>query len=74
MEIYGVSKTGRIHRKVQEAVEAGYVGPKKKCRVCKRVLPVTEFSESTETRDGRLGKCHECERAYDQLKREAERW
>lgn len=68
MKIYGISKTGRIHREMQEAVEVGYIGPKKKCRVCKRVLPVAEFSETTETRDGRKPKCRECERAYERFK------
>lgn len=69
MKIYGASKTGRIYREVQEAVEVGYVGPKKKCRVCRRVLPVHEFGKSDITRDGYAPKCKECARAYEKIKR-----
>ena len=68
MKVYGVSKTGRIHREVQEAVEVGYIGPKKKCRVCSRVLPVHEFDKSGVTRDGYAAKCRECARAYEKIK------
>ena len=70
MKVYGVSKTGRIHREVQEAVEVGYIGPKKKCRVCSRTLPVTEFGSTIDTRDGYKAKCLECERAYEKMKME----
>lgn len=36
----------------------------KLCVKCEQVLPVTEFGPATNTKDGLIGRCYECDRAY----------
>lgn len=69
MKIYGVSKSGRIYREEQEAVEQ----PKqskpsepiipigmKVCSRCKEVLPILSFHSDSGSSDGRRSACREC--------------
>lgn len=42
-----------------------YRSDTKKCKTCKKVLPVTEFYTRDDTSDGLFSECKPCRRAYD---------
>ena len=60
MIIYGVSKSGRIHRNVQPEYVRGDEEETKECRACKRTLPVSEFLPDRRSSDGFSAMCEVC--------------
>lgn len=60
MIIYGVSKSGRIHRNVQREYVRDAEEETKTCRACKRTMPVSEFLPDRRSGDGFSMLCEVC--------------